>query len=68
VNAFDTASDERALQTPNWSQPGTDISVSWLTHLRVPFERLRLNLRRRIGSNGHSEALSCRLLKEANER
>jgi hypothetical protein len=29
----------------------------------VPFERLRLNLRRRIGSNGHSEALSCRLLK-----
>jgi len=31
--------------------------------LSVPFERLRLSLRRRIGSNGHSEALSCRLFK-----
>jgi len=30
VNEFDTPSDERALQTPNWGQPGpTSVRPGW---------------------------------------
>jgi hypothetical protein len=33
VNAFDTPRDERALQAPNWSQPGPTSVASWLATL-----------------------------------
>ena len=48
VNAFDTPSDERALQAPNnWSQPGpTSVPPGWLLLARA-LERPQVSLSRR---------------------